>query len=303
MKIAALVMVAIGLDATTGYLMAMNRTGFIGLGTMGYPMALNLAKAGVDLIVWNRTPKQFSHNNVRVAQSVSEVFANSDIVFLMLSGAKAIDQIVDAVLPLLQQKIVVNTGTTTAAHSKILEKKIANAGGFFVEAPVSGSRKPAENAELIVMTAGDPGLIQRVTPLLSCLGKKVHYCGPIPNALYTKFAANIFMINAVTGLAESLSFARSKGLNVRDFVSLLDISQMASDISRIKSKKFVENDFSRQAAIRDVLENCSLIVEEAAVSGVSTPLMNHCHALYNTAHAAGLGDQDMIAVTQIFNRH
>ncbi|HLT64125.1 MAG TPA: NAD-binding protein [Pseudohongiella sp.] len=159
--------------------------------------------------------------------------------------------------------VAIGLGATTAAHSKILEKKIANAGGFFVEAPVSGSRKPAENAELIVMTAGDPGLIQRVT----------------------------------------LSFARSKGLNVRDFVSLLDISQMASDISRIKSKKFVENDFSRQAAIRDVLENCSLIVEEAAASGVSTPLMNHCHALYNTAHAAGLGDQDMIAVTQIFNRH
>lgn len=148
--------------------------GFIGLGSMGEPIALNLVKAGIPLLVWNRTPAKsglLATAGAQVAASAADVFARAGIVILMLANDEAIDAVLARGDPdfasRVRDRTIVHMGTTAASYSRTLEADIRTAGGRYVEAPVSGSRKPAEAGQLVAMLAGDADAIGRVRPLLA----------------------------------------------------------------------------------------------------------------------------------------
>jgi 3-hydroxyisobutyrate dehydrogenase len=124
----------------------------------------------------------------------------------------------------------------------------------------------------------------------------VIFCGAVPNALLMKLAVNHFMIVMVTGLVEAFAFAEKRDLDLEQLGSILDASPMASDVSRVKIAKLVRRDFSRQAAISNVLESTRLITEGAASMRAEAPLIEVCHELHARAAHAGLGEADMIAV-------
>ncbi len=285
----------------------MKKIGFIGLGSMGEPMAINLLKAGVDVVVWNRSDAKvqiLKNAGALAAKTVKEVFEQCDVVIMMLANAEVIDLVLSRRSNLFNQmihgKTIINMGTNSPTFSKGLEKDIITAGGYFIEAPVSGSRKPAENAQLIAMLAGDGNKIASVQKIFSFMCREVVYCGDIPSALLMKLSVNIFLIATVTGLAESLHFAQNQGLDVEKFASILNASQMSSDISRVKNQKFLNKDFSKQAGITDVLANNKLIVDAARASGVSVPILDVCYSLYQKTQNLGLGNEDMISVVKAF---
>src|SRR5688500_9002370 len=145
--------------------------GFVGLGVMGQPMAVNLARpAGVDLVVWNRTPARAEPvraAGARVAASAAEVFDRADVVLMMLAHGGAIDAVLDTVAGDLTGRVVVHMGTTSPDYSRGLETRVRARGGSYVEAPVSGSRLPAEAGRLVAMLAGEPGAVETVRPLLA----------------------------------------------------------------------------------------------------------------------------------------
>jgi 3-hydroxyisobutyrate dehydrogenase len=279
------------------------KTGFIGLGVMGTPMALNLARAGRDLIVWNRSPESVERlraAGAEVAADVDAVFGKARTVILMLATDAAIDTVLGRGTPDFAARVaghvVIHMGTTAPAYSKALEADIRAAGGRYVEAPVSGSRRPAEEGQLVAMLAGGADVIEEVRPLLTPMCRETVVCGAVPNALLMKLAVNIFLITSVTGLAEAAHFAGRHGLDMGVFRAVVDAGQMASDISRIKSGKLVERDFSVQAAITDVLKNNRLVAEAARQAGVASPLLDACHALYAETESLGFGREDMAAV-------
>jgi 3-hydroxyisobutyrate dehydrogenase len=111
-----------------------------------------------------------------------------------------------------------------------------------------------------------------------------------------KLSVNLFLISLVTGLAEAVHFADRHGLNLNQFVAVLNAGPMASDVSRVKAPKLVSRDFAVQATISNVLENNRLIAEAAREAGVASPLLDVCHALYGETRALGFGDADMAAV-------
>jgi 3-hydroxyisobutyrate dehydrogenase len=111
-----------------------------------------------------------------------------------------------------------------------------------------------------------------------------------------KLAVNIFLISTVTGLAEAANFAASQGLDMQLFKRIADGGQMASGISRIKTGKLADQDFTAQAAIADVLKNNRLVVDAARASGTPVPLIDICGDLYAEAVEMGLGALDMAAV-------
>lgn len=279
------------------------KTGFIGLGVMGTPMALNLARAGTDLIVWNRSPESadtLRTAGAEVAADVDEVFAKARTVILMLATAAVIDTVLGRDTPGFVERVaghvVIHMGTTAPEYSKALEADIRAAGGHYVEAPVSGSRRPAEEGQLVVMLAGDADVVEEVRPLLKPVCRETVVCGAVPNALLMKLAVNIFLITTVTGLAEAAHFAARQGLDMGLFKAVVDAGQMASGISRIKSGKLVERDFSVQAAISDALKNNRLVAEAARQAGIASPLLDACHALYAETERLGFGREDMAAV-------
>jgi 3-hydroxyisobutyrate dehydrogenase len=146
------------------------------------------------------------------------------------------------------------------------------------------------------MLAGDADAIADVRPLLTPMCRETMICGPVPNALLMKLSVNLFLISLVTGLAEAVHFADRHGLNLNQFVAVLNAGPMASDVSRVKAPKLVGRDFAVQATISNVLENNRLIAEAAREAGVASPLLDVCHALYGETRALGFGDADMAAV-------
>ena len=283
--------------------------GFIGLGVMGEPMALNLARAGTLLLVWNRSPAKcdiLAKAGARVAKDPDDVFARCEVVILMLRNAEAMDAAVArgdrAFGDRVRGRTLINMATTVPSYSKGLEDDVRAAGGRYVEAPVSGSRKPAETGQLVAMLAGEPEAVESVRPLLARMCRDAIACGPVPGALYMKLAVNLFMISMVTGLAEAVHFAQRHGLHLDRLRAVLDASPMASDVSRVKAAKLVSEDFAVQAAITNVLENVRLIADAAREAGIASPLLDVCHALYGEAEALGLGRADMVAVIRAIER-
>ena len=277
--------------------------GFIGLGLMGEPMALNLRRAGTPLVVWNRTRSKcelLENAGAVVAENAAEVFARCEIVILMLLDGTVLDAALErhsaAFIKRVQGHTLINMGTMTPSYSMALAGEVRDAGGRYVEAPVSGSRKPAEAGQLVAMLAGESDDLARVRPLLLPMCRETIACGGVPSALHMKLAVNLFMISMVTGLAEAMHFAAAHGLDLGRLADVLDSSPMASDVSRIKAAKLLAQDFGTQAAISNVLYNNRLIAEAARAAGIASPLLDVCHALYAETEALGFGGADMVAV-------
>jgi 3-hydroxyisobutyrate dehydrogenase len=199
-------------------------------------------------------------------------------------------------------RTIVNMATPPPAYSKGLEAEVRAAGGRYVEAPVSGSRKPAEAGQLVAMLAGEADAIAAARPLLAPMCRDAIACGPVPNALFMKLAVNLFMTAMVTGLAEAVHFAEGHGLDLEQLVAVLDESPMASDVSRVKARKLVAHDFAAQASIANVHENVRLIAEAAREAGVASPLLDVCLPLFRETKALGFAGDDMIAVIHAIER-
>ncbi len=273
--------------------------GFVGLGRMGEPMATRLVDQGVDLVVWNRSPDKAERLAVRGARhacSVAAVFEQCDTVVVMLANARAIDEVLDGPRIPLAGRTVVAMGTMAPRSSERLRDRLLAAGAAYCEAPVSGSRVPAESGTLVAMLAGESRTLDHVEPLLAPMTAAVFRCGDVPRALETKLAVNVFLIGLVTALAESVAFAERVGVDTAVLRSILDAGPMASPVSRGKLAKLAEDDRSAQAALSDVLYNNRLILDAAGLQGMHLPLMSVCAALLEQAHAAGLGGTDMISV-------
>ncbi|GAA1257408.1 NAD(P)-dependent oxidoreductase [Kitasatospora nipponensis] len=279
--------------------------GFIGLGVMGGPMALNLVRAGTPLLVWNRTPAKadaLAAGGAEVAPDAATVFARCEVVLLMLLDDTALDGVLDRGGPgfaqRVRERIVVQMGTTAPAHSAALPAEDRAAGGRYVEAPVSGSRTPAEAGELVAMLAGEPAAVDRVRPLLAPMCRQSVLCGPVPGGLLMKLSVNTFLISVVTGLAEAVHFARRHGLDLERLTEVLDAGPMASPVMRVKAPKLLAEDFSVQASITDVWQNTRLITDAARAASIASPLLDVCRELYGETSRLGLAGADMAAVVR-----
>ncbi|MFG2312249.1 NAD(P)-dependent oxidoreductase [Streptomyces sp. NPDC048566] len=277
--------------------------GFVGLGVMGTPMALNLVRAGVPLLVWNRTPSRaepLRAAGASVASGPAEVFDRAGTVLLMLADEDAVDAVLgrgtDGFAARVAGRTVVHMGTTSPEYSRALDADIRAAGGRYAEAPVSGSRVPARQGRLVGMLAGESAALEDVRPLLAPLCDRTFDCGAVPGALAMKLSVNLFLITLVTGLAEAFHFADRQGLDRRLFLEVLDAGPMASAVSRMKAPKLLDGDFGVQAAALDVLKNNELIARAARHAGHASPLLDVCHALFAETVALGHGDLDMVAV-------
>ena len=279
------------------------KLGFIGLGTMGQPMALNLTRAGHALTVWNRSPNRcipLRDAGATVVDDIADVFRRSDVVFLMLVDCDAIDHVLRRGTPsfagMLSGRTIVNMSSVTPGYSCRLETEIKGVGGRFVEAPVSGSRIPAETGQLVAMVAGDQSVVADVWPLLRPMCHEIVLCGSAGSGLRMKLAVNIFMLVVATGLAEAVHFADRHKLDRQLVQRVLNAGPMASAFSRMKLAKLVADDYSAQALAQDGCNSTRLITNAARDADIATSLMDVCRQLYEETVVLGHGSNDMISV-------
>lgn len=287
--------------------MCEGRVGFLGLGVMGQPMALNMARAGTELVVWNRTPARadaLAAAGATVVATPAEVFAAAGTVVVMLYDESTVDAVLERGGPgfaaMVRDRTVVVMGTNPPAYSVGLEAEVSAAGGRYVEAPVSGSRGPAETGELVVMLAGrDPEVLTRVRSVLGPMIAHAVVCGPVPAALATKIAVNAYMITMVTGLVEAVHLGDRSGLDRRVLAEALLGGPLVSPLLRGKLEKLLADDYRVQAAAADVAKNTGLIVASAQSAGAATPLAVVCDELFGEAVSLGHGSADLIAVLRV----
>ena len=277
--------------------------GFIGLGAMGEPMALNLVRAGFPLVVWNRSQgkcETLAKAGAIVAESSGRVLERCATTILMLVDERAIDSVLGRTGPGFEASVrgrtLINMATTEPRYSQQLEQSVLAAGGRYVEAPVSGSRKPAESGQLVGMLAGHVPGVEHARKVLAPMCRRLIACGGVPNALQMKLAVNLFLTATVAGLAEAVHFASQYNLDLSTFADVLDASPLASDVSRMKVQKLIARDFAVQASIANVLTNVGLIAQAARSKGVASPILDACHALFAETNNYGYAHDDMAAV-------
>jgi len=277
--------------------------GFVGLGVMGQPMALNLVRAEVRLVVWNRTVERtgaLSEAGAAVAGSVDELFARTRAVLLMLVDEAALDAVLGRgtarFAPRVRDHLVVSMASNAPGYSRGLATDIAAAGGRYLEAPVSGSRKPAEAGTLVALLGGGPTDVAEARPLLEPMCRAVLHCGPVGSGLLMKLAVNLYLDTMLAGLAEAVHFADRQGLDLETFAAAVGAGPMASDLTRVKVPQLVERDFGVQAATSDAYANTLLIAAEARAAGLATPLLDVASRLYGESVGLGHARDDMSSV-------
>ncbi|KAJ0425372.1 putative NAD binding NADP oxidoreductase coenzyme F420-dependent [Aspergillus carlsbadensis] len=274
--------------------------GFLGLGVMGLPMARNLAR-NFPLTVWNRSASKYTlltdTENITIAETPLQAIEASDIIFIMLFDSSALDAVLtDEVIRALSGKTVTNCTSVTVEYSQQLGAMIHDAGGEFLEMPVSGSKIPAEQGQLVGLMAGEAETAERVRPFLQPLTSAAIYCGPLGSGLKAKYAANTFATILAAGVGETMHFAQALGLDLEAFGQVLDASPMASAYSRGKVAKVQRGDWSAQASVGVCCYSTQLIEAAAEEAGARLPLMRTCKGLYEEATQDGLGEEDMVAV-------
>ncbi|MDE9364047.1 NAD(P)-dependent oxidoreductase [Luteipulveratus sp. YIM 133132] len=279
------------------------RVGFVGVGLMGEPMARNLLRAGHQVVVWNRSDPaavRLVALGATRAATPYEAIRSADVTIEMLSTERAIDEVLridgEEFAAAVAGRGLVHMSTTSADRSLRVQRAVRAAGGWYVEAPVSGSRVPAEQGRLVAMVAGDDADLDRVAPLLEAMCAQVLRCGAPPSAALMKFAVNTHLIAVVTSLVESWHFARSLNLDLDVFASAIANGQMGSPITAVKLDKLRRDDFAPQAAMPDVHRNACLIADAARDRAIDLPLHELCLDLFGEALRLGHDAEDMISV-------
>ncbi|BBC71028.1 2-hydroxy-3-oxopropionate reductase [Altererythrobacter sp. B11] len=254
-------------------------------------------------MVYNRSPgpaDALRALGASVADTSAQLFASCDAIILMLAD----DAAVDAILARresdfgarAQGRLIINMGTHSPEFSLALSNDIVAAGGSFVEAPVSGSRGPAESGELVAMLAGKANAIAQARALLGSMCSTTVVAGAVPTALAMKLAVNLYLIASVTALAEAAHLARLSDVNLDQFAEVIGSGALGSAVARAKLDKIRRDDFSPQAAIADVVKNARLVEGLAAKVRAQAPLLKESRMRFESVAAAGLGGLDMAAV-------
>jgi len=268
--------------------MSKTTIGWIGLGNMGIPMCKNLLKAGYPLTVYNRTAskeKELTGAGAQTLESPAQLLQSCEIVFVMVSDDEAVKEIFNGESGLLtvdvsnQNKMVINTSTISPETTKGVAKQCNDKGIAYLEAPVSGSVKPAEEATLIVLTGGPKAVFDSARPILDYLGKMVMHLGGYGSAGVAKLAINLLVGFNMQGLAETVLFAQQHGVNAKDMLTIVNEGGCANGTTRAKTPVILSGNYAASFSVKNYAKDLRL----AKSTGIATPLANTLHDTYQAA--------------------
>jgi 3-hydroxyisobutyrate dehydrogenase-like beta-hydroxyacid dehydrogenase len=286
------------------------KIGFVGLGIMGSAMAANLLKAGFQVTVWNRSAEKYpplAELGATVAPSPRVAAEGSDIVIAMMATPGAVVSVRDGgagiIAGLTPGKGYVDMSTVDADTSLESSRLAHEKGALFLEAPVAGSRKPAEDATLTIMAAGDQQLYETSRPVLEQMGKKILFLGEAGNAARMKLANNVVMCGMLTALCEGVALASGSGLDTSLLLEILDAGAVANPMFRLKGAQIAANrDFPAAFPLKHMQKDLRLALRLAEESGQPLFATATINELYKKALAEGLGDADFSAVSRVIKK-
>ena len=280
-----------------------SRVAFLGLGTMGAPMATNLLKAGFPLTVWNRTASKtdpLARLGARVAKSPTHAGAEADVVITMVSAPKDVEHIIlgpDGALEGMKSgSALVDMSTVSPATSRKLAGAAAARGVEFLDAPVVGSKGPATDGTLVILVGGLPQTLQRVRPILAVMGKTVIHAGNVGMGSTLKLATNLMLAHLMVGFAEGVHLLQGAGADPQKYLEVLEASTFRSPWYQTKGASVINGDVSPHFALKHMRKDAQLMCGLAEELGRSLPVTNAVTALFIDAERAGKGELDYSAI-------
>ncbi len=279
------------------------RTTVIGTGIMGAGMARSLARAGHQVTAWNRTRERaepLAADGVEVADTVADAVAGAEVVITVLFDAAATLAVAEELVPALGEDAVwMQCGTVGVDGARAVHEL---GGDRVLDAPVLGTRKPAEEGTLVVLLSGPPALRERVQDVCDAIGSRVVVAGDdVGAASALKLTCNAWVALLTAGTAQSLTLATALGVDSRLFLEAISGGPLDVPYARLKGGMMLDRDWSTPSfEVDGVVKDVGLMVEAAARVGFPTDLLDAVRGLFTEASAAGHGGADMAAVRAVF---
>lgn len=284
------------------------RIGFVGLGAMGKPMAVNLVRAGHTVSVFDVSAAAVAELAALGAQSCSSPMAlamQSDVVITMLPNAKIVEIVLtgkDGVLAAESAvKTIIDMSSVAPESTRAMAKLALQKGIAYIDAPVSGGVAGAQAGSLTIMVGGDSAAVNQIQPILAVLGQKIYHVGEVGAGDAVKLVNNLLLGVNMAAVAEALVLGAKSGLKPEVMVEIIKGSSGRSYALEAKAPSFILKDnFAAGFAIDLQYKDLELAVETAKGAGVPVPLTTMAQQVFEMARAKGLGRQDISAVIKVW---
>jgi len=284
----------------------MNETlGFIGIGIMGKGQVQCLLKAGRKCVIWNRDLSKANRikeeypDLVTVASTAGEVIEKCEITFSMLSTIEASEAVFPSVLDSVSSgKAIVDCATLTPERMIVMRDAIVAKGGSFLEAPVSGSKVPAETGQLIFLCGGDAYLYQKIESELNIMGKAHFIFGDVGSGTKMKLVVNSIMGNMLVALGEGLALADKAGLPCdaqNGLLKVLELGVLSSPLIKLKGPKMLATDYAPHFPEKHAQKDMRFALNLGDELGVSLPVTAAANSQFIKVRSKH-GDDDFAAV-------
>lgn len=271
----------------------------LGTGTMGAGMARNIAAAGIPLRVWNRTrakAEPLADVGATVADSPAEAVRGADIVITMLYDADSVESaLTEAKDGFAEGTVLLQQSTVGVEGVERLAAVAADLGLVYVDAPVLGTKKPAEDGALVVLASGPEEVRERIAPVLDAIGSRTQWVGEAGTASRLKLVANSWVLTVLEGIAEALTFARALDLDPEQFLAAVKGGAMDAPYVQLKGNAMLTSSFDPAFALDGAAKDAALMVEAARGAGVDVPIVEIAKRYLDAASEAGHGNEDMSA--------
>jgi 3-hydroxyisobutyrate dehydrogenase len=274
----------------------MTTVAFLGTGIMGFPMAGNLAAAGFDVRAWNRTrgkAEPLAEHGVTVVDTPAEAAEGADVLVTMLAAADAVAESVRDVrdVPVWAQMSTVGLQATERLTALADEHGMA-----YVDAPVLGTKKPAEDAQLVVLAAGPAHLRDRLDPIFAAVGRETRWLGDTPGAATRlKVVLNHWILGLTENIGETLAFSRALGVDPALVLGTVEGGAMDSPYLQMKGRAILEEAFDPSFPLRLAVKDADLVLEASREAGIDLPLIEVVRRQFERAVELGHADEDMAA--------
>ena len=275
----------------------------LGLGAMGHAFAANLIKAGFTTHVWNRSPERardLGQAGATVALSPADAVKEADVVISMAADGEVTQSILlgehAAIASFKQGAVLAQMGTIGVAATEHLIEQVhqQRPDVIYIDAPVSGTKGPAEQGQVVVLASGDATRGAAVKPVFEAIAKHTHWLGQAGAGSRMKLVVNAWLAQLTQGLAESARLAEALGFGIDDFWSVLDGGPLAAPYAKIKLQMMAKGDFDAQFQLALALKDVRLAL--AAGGDQPLPALQAIASSWGEAVDDGAGTQDLSVI-------
>ncbi len=285
----------------------MTRLGYIGLGTMGHGMALNLLMAGYGLTVWNRTPGKAVDLVCDLAPDPIELGKVSDLVFVCVSDTPDVEEVVfgdkGVIHGLAQGSVLVDHSTISPGATREFAARASESGVAWVDAPVSGGSEGAEKGTLAVMAGGPGDALERVRPFMEAYSKTITHIGEQPGSGQMAKAVNqVLVVLNELAASEALLLAQGAGLDLQTTLAAVEGGAAGSWMLSNRGPQMIARDWRPGFTVDLQQKDLRIVLDSADELGIPLPGTSLVFQLYRALQAQGLGSEGNHALVKALEK-